>query len=348
MAKPIFVQGSDYAFDTTEEHTFMYNWNSSNIQSVANILTIRDNDTLEIIYQEPQNTLLLKHVLPANILSNGTLYNATIKVVDRDGNESSESDSILFYCFSKPIVTPTINDNEVIQNSSCTVGINYYQAEGEELQSFKVELYNKNKELIYTSSIKYDISSTVTLTDLEDNTTYYIKIGYETINHMQSKCDFIAFHVDYIAPDFYAYITVENRFKFGDIQFTSNLVSVEGKSSEIDLNYINNDKVDLKNGEKVIFDENFNLNNNYSLIIRAENLQTNKIFTILKNENNTVSLKWRIDEEENFYVELTSQSNNLINIFMSNHIQCTETDMIKIMVRCLNHRFDILVRKEEL
>ena len=344
MAKPKFRQGSDYAFDATHEHTFEYSWDGSNVQSVGNILTIRNNKTNELVYNGQISSLLLKHILPANTLTNGILYNAVIQVIDRDNNLSAISDPILFYCYTQPTLTTTLSYDEIIQTSSCTIGIIYEQLEGEEIQSFKIELYNSFRELIYTSNLKYNPSSTVVLNGLEDNATYYVQAVCETINHMIAESGLIRINVDYIKPDLYAYINVENRFNYGDIVFTSNLVSIEGRSEN--PIFIDDEYIDTINGSKVIFDENFSLDKNFSLILKGYNIQTNKIFTILKNEDNVVEMEWRIDENKKYYVQLSSKTNNLINIFMSNHIFCNDTTLIKIMVRCKNHYFDIIIEED--
>ena len=345
MTKPKFIQGSDYAFDATTEHIFEYSWDSSNVQSVGSILTIRINDeTDKVIYGEKTNSLLLKHVLPANTLKNGVLYNAVIQVVDRQNNLSPASDPILFYCYTQPTITTTLSDNEIIQNSSCTVGITYNQPEGEELQSFNIELYNRFRELIYTSSMKYDLSSTVTLTGLEDNTNYYVQAVGETINHMITKSGLIRIDVEYIQPDLYAYINVENRYNYGDIVFTSNLVSIEGHSDN--PVFIGGEYIDTINGTPVRFDEDFELDKNFSLILKGYNFQTNKVLMILKNDNVSIEVKWRIDENGEYYIQVSAQTNNLINIFMSNHMTCTDTTLVKIMMRCKNHHFDIVIKED--
>jgi len=342
--KPKFIRGSDYAFDATTERIFEYSWSNSNVQSVGSILTVRNNSTDKIVYTGKTDSLLLKSVLPANTLTNGTLYNATIQVVDRNNNISTASDPVLFYCFTQPIISITLTNDEVIQNSSCAVGIIYEQPEGEELQEFKINLYNGFRELIYTSNMKYDPSSTVTLNNLEDGMAYYVEAICNTINYMTAESGLIRINVEYIKPDMYAYISVENRFNYGDIVFTSNLVSVEGRSEN--PKYINNEYVDTINGTQVIFDENFSLDNNYSLVLKGYNFQKNKIFMTLKNRNNAISLRWRITESNQYYVEVSSQTNNLINIFMSNHIIYTDTIKLKIMVRCVDHHFDIFIRED--
>ena len=345
MLKPKFIRGSDYAFDATTEHIFEYSWDSSNVQSVGSILTIKNNLTNGVTYNKRTDTLLLKHALPANTLTNGVLYNATIQVIDRNNNLSPASDPVLFYCFTQPTVNITLAYDEVIQNSSCPVGVVYSQPEGEEMQAFKIELYNGFRELIYTSNMKYDSSATVTLNNLEDNMAYYVQVVCSTINHMTATSGLIRINVDYIKPELYAYIFVENRYNYGDIVFTSNLVSVEGRSDN--PVFIKDECVDTVNGTPVIFDENFSLDDDYSLILKGYNFQKNKIFMILKNKNNTISLKWRIDENDEYYVELSSQTNNLINLFMSNHIACTNATRLKIMIRCVNHHFDVFVKEDD-
>ena len=344
MTKPKFIQGSDYAFDATTEHVFEYSWDSSNIQSVASILTIRNNETNVQIYNYRKNSLLLKHVLPANTLTNGVLYNAVIQVVDRQNNISPASDPILFYCYTQPTITTTLTDGEIIQNSSCTVGITYEQPEGEELQSFNVELYNGFKELIYTSNMKYDLSSTITLTGLEDNMTYYVQAVGETINHMIAKSGLIHINVEYIQPDLYAYINVENRYNYGDIVFTSNLVSIEGHSDN--PVFIGDDYLDTISGTPVRFDEDFELDKNFSLILKGYNFQANKVLLLLKNNNVSIETKWRIDENGEYYIQVLAQNNNLVNLFMSNHMACTDTTLVKVMMRCKNHHFDIIIKED--
>lgn len=343
--KPKFIRGSDYAFDATTERIFEYSWGNSNVQSVGSILTVRNNSTDKVVYSGRTDSLLLKNVLPANTLTNGILYNATIQVVDRNNNVSTASDPILFYCFTQPTISITLTNDEVIQNSSCTVGIIYEQPEGEELQEFKINLYNGFRELIYTSNMKYDPSSTVTLNNLEDGMAYYVEAICNTINYMTAESGLIRINVEYIKPDMYAYISVENRFNYGDIVFTSNLVSVEGRSEN--PKYINNEYVDTINGTPVIFDESFSLDNNYSLVLKGYDFQKNKIFMILKNRTSTVNLKWRTVGDDKWYVELTSQTGNLTNVFMSNHITYIASTKLKIMIRCVDHHFDILIREDD-
>lgn len=340
MAKPIFMQGSDYAFDSKNEHIFRFMWSNTNPQAVANTLTIRNNNTNAVVYSKTQNTLLLQHVLEADVLTNGVLYNASIIVTDINGSISGESSPILFYCYSTPVFN--INVDSVIQSSSCSIGVDYSQSEGEELQVFKVELYNSSKELLYTSSLKYSTTSTVQFNNLIDNTTYYVKAVGQTANHMSVESDYVMFTVNYISPSFYAYITAENRYNYGDIQFTSNLVSIEGKSIGEAETYINNEYIDTVNGTAIKFEDDFTIQNNFSLILTGYGLLENQLILTATNLKGILNLYARKNESGKFYVELNVVENEITkNIVFSNRLDVTSSDLIKIILRHKDGYFDL-------
>lgn len=340
MAKPIFMQGSDYAFDAKNKHTFQFMWSNTNPQAIANTLTIRINNTNTVVYSKTQNTLLLQHVLEAGVLTNGVLYNASITVTDINGNVSGESSPILFYCYSTPVFN--INVESVIQSSSCSIGVNYSQSEGEELQVFKIELYNSSKELLYTSSLKYSTTSTVQLNNLIDNTTYYVKAVGQTANHMGVESDYVMFTVNYISPSFYAYITAENRFNYGDIQFTSNLVSIEGKSIGGTETYINNEYVDTVNGTAIKFEDDFTIQNDFSLILTGYNLLENQLILTATNLKGILNLYARKNGSGEFYVELNVIENGITKIInLSNRLNVLSSELLKIIVRHRDGYFDI-------
>ena len=346
MAKPIFSYNSSYAFDATKEHVFNFMWSNTNNQAVANTLEIRNNETNVVVYSQTQNTLLLQHTLQPNTLTNGILYNAYLTVTDINGTVSGKSDAILFYCYTTP--TLTVDVDNVIQTSSCSIGVNYSQPENEELQVFKIELYNSSKELLYTSSLKYSITSTVQFNGLVDNTTYYVKAIGQTINHMDVESDYIMFTVNYISPDFYAYITAENRYNYGDIQFTSNLVSIEGSTIDgSEAVYINNEYIDTVNGSGIKFDENFNINNDFRLIMSGYNLIPGQPFLILSNLHSYIYLYSRLDETNNHYIELNVIENNEKKIInFSNKLMVSQQDLIHITLTHKNGYFNIEIRRD--
>lgn len=266
MAKPILYSTASYAFDAAFPHDFMFQYSGS--QAVSNTLVIRNNASNDIVYEGTTTTMQLKHTIPANTLINGILYSVTVCVTDTNGVNSSVSEPVLFYCYTTPTFKINISTNQIIESASYQVEISYEQSEGEQLQSFQVSLYDLNKQLIYSSSTRYDSSLAVTIGNLEDNTSYYIRATGETINHMSVDTDFILFSVDYILPSMYSYIVVENIRDEGYMKITSNVLSIEGMTLDgSDPIYINDDYIDTVNGSKIAFNHGYKIADNFYLRI---------------------------------------------------------------------------------
>ena len=99
LTTPILYSVS--AFDA--QNSFIFQFASiGGSQVVANTLTIKDNATLTTVYSATQTTFKFEHILPANTLTNGTYYQATLTTKDAQGNISNASAPIQFYCYSQP------------------------------------------------------------------------------------------------------------------------------------------------------------------------------------------------------------------------------------------------------
>ena len=355
LSKPQLYIDASYAFDARYEREFKYLWPSGNNQSVANTLIIRDNETNTIVYNTKQETLLLKHVLPANTLQNGKTYNVCIQVFDRDNNASELSDTLIFKCYTTPTLSLNIVNEQVIRSSSYLFIVSYNQIEGEELQYYSLELYDGNKQRLYNTGAKYNIEAGITLSDFTDNTSYYIKAYGQTINHMEIETDFILFHVEYIKPELYSYMTVENRELYGDIQFTSFLVSIEGKGVNGEPTYIDGDYVDTINGTDIRFDDNFSINNGLISLV-GRNFKINEPFLIMKNNTyHTMTFTWKYGtyEKENdiekWYVELKCVDNRVITYHMSNLILPPDDNkLLDIQIKIVNNYIDITVKNADI
>ena len=355
LSKPQLYIDASYAFDARYKREFKYLWPSGNNQSVANTLIIRDNETNTIVYNTKQETLLLKHVLPANTLQNGKTYNVCIQVFDRDNNASELSDTLIFKCYTTPTLSLNIVNEQVIRSSSYLFIVSYNQIEGEELQYYSLELYDGNKQRLYNTGAKYNIEAGITLSDFTDNTSYYIKAYGQTINHMEIETDFILFHVEYIKPELYSYMTVENRELYGDIQFTSFLVSIEGKGVNGEPTYIDGDYVDTINGTDIRFDDNFSINNGLISLV-GRNFKINEPFLIMKNNTyHTMTFTWKYGtyEKENdiekWYVELKCVDNRVITYHMSNLILPPDDNkLLDIQIKIVNNYIDITVKNADI
>ena len=89
---------STAAFDATKTHDFEF-FVVGGSQVVANTLTIKTNSTSGTpvqVYSARQATYRFVHTLPANTLTNGTYYQATLTTEDDAGNKSTPSLPIQF------------------------------------------------------------------------------------------------------------------------------------------------------------------------------------------------------------------------------------------------------------
>lgn len=264
MSKPILFQTASYAFDSAKAHDFEFQY--SGPQACSNTLIIRNNETSEVVYQAAENTMQLKHTLPAGSLANGILYNVRVFTTDRDGNNSELSDTLIFYCYSTPSFDINITENQIISDSSCQVTVSYVQKEEEPLQSYHVTLYNTNKQALYTSPVRYDTALPVSIGSLEDNAAYYIRATGETVNHMLLDTGYIYFMVKYIQPNYYSFLVAENNRGAGVIDLTSFIVSIEGRTLDgTDPQFLEGDLSDTVDGSGIVFDHGFQISSNFLL-----------------------------------------------------------------------------------
>lgn len=351
MAKPILSAESAYAFDATTSKIFTYRWASDQSQSVGNILRIRNNANNTTVYEEQISTLKLQHELPANILTNGTTYNVSIAVVCSNGTTSDYSDTVLFTCYSTPSFSVSINSNQVVESSSIPVYISYNQSEGEQLQYFTLYLYDSNKNIIDRSGTKYDIDSSFSFGNLQDNTAYYVSASGQTVNHMSISTDLIPFTVDYITPTYYSLVTAENVKDGGYVQISCHLVSVEGTTDGEPI-YIDDEYVDTKNGPNVRFDEGFIISNDFTICASGYGfLQNELLMKAMNKSGNSVQIwirkgKYDVnDDSEKWFIELRSGSETVYCTNLSNYFDYSQGDTLYIWIKRKNNYYAVHVAK---
>ena len=262
-----------------------------------------DNITNTLVYDEIQEGFKLSHILPLGSLMNGEGYYGTISVFDVDGVESAASNAWMFYCYSTPTVTLNIENNQIVRNSSYDIIVNYFQPEGELLDAYKLYLYNGLHELVYTTDVIYDVSSmTVSLTNLEDNTDYYVQVEGSTVNGLEFITEEYHFYVEYINANVFMVCGLENVD--GKIQVQSNVIAIEGTCT-VEQKYIDG-AIDVRTGY-VYFDENFQLSNNLSLLLTGYDFQVNQMVC---NIGNTAYVYFRqgayesTNNQSKYYFEL--------------------------------------------
>ena len=340
------------AFDSTVQHEFGFIFNGN--QVMKNRLIIRDNSTNTVIYNQIQETMQLKHILPINILTNGKLYNAAIQVYDINNNESPESDKVLFYCYS----SPTFNFNnfiehQVVNNSFYDFNLSYSQSEGEILNSYQIILYSSTKVEIYNSGIKYDDKLSCNINGLLDGNTYFIRAIGETLNGMSLDTGFIEFSVKYIKPSSFSIVDLENKYDQGMTRISSKIILITGKTGKTPI-YIDNSKLDLRN-DYIVFDKGFEINNDSYLDLQGSHIPyySTILYSLDTTNSNLLDLKLMYgDFTENnigkkIYLLLTVKSGNLTYTLTSNYIdEPLETDILVIELSRKNNIYLLKLSKK--
>ena len=338
------------SFDATHDFIFKFKWNGS--QSFGNILAIRNNETNNIIYQKAQTTMQLQHVLEGNTLTNGILYNVRVASIDVNGNVSDYSNPVLFYCYSTPtFIFKNIDDNQIIQNSSYQSYLEYFQPEGETLNTFEITLYDLSKSKIYSSGILYSSANELSylLSDLEDNQSYYIRATGITTTGMEIETKYIYFSVNYEQPSAYSILTLENVKNEGHIKLQSNIKIVECYTEKTP-EYIHGEYIDLTDNILGIND-GFSLDNNFIINFSGYNFSEGLIMQLFDGRN-TINLYYRkgsydINKNiEKVFIELLVPVGFTTYCCYSNFLDVpTDTDELSVWLKKKSGLFSITLSK---
>lgn len=298
------------AFDATKEQVFTFT-SISGSQVVANTLTIKDNATLTTVYSQTQTTYRFEHTLPANTLTNGTYYQATLTTKDAQGNESSPSNSIQFYCYSEPtFVISNMPTGNVVTNSSFAFNVTYNQIQGEILNAYVFNLYSASGVLISTSGTMYNTDSTLPLTlsylfsGFEDKASYSVEVTGITTNGTQITTGRIGFTTSYTTPDTFSYLFLANNCKGGYITIESNIINIDGETNPDPATYIYNKEIDVRaDGNYVQWVKGYEINGNWTMRIWGRNFRPNQeIFRFSNTSGDIITITYRESRKVNYTV----------------------------------------------
>lgn len=342
------------AFDSTNEQNFTFNVIGGS-QVVANKLTIKDNTTLSVIYEETQTTYKFQHTLPSGTLTNGNYYQATIQTQDAEGNLSNTSNIIQFYCYTQPTFEFTnIPVNNLINNSSFNFEVTYNQTQGEILNAYVFNLYSASGALISTSNTQYNTNTSLPLTisylfsGFEDSTQYQIQCTGVTTQGTQIDTGTVTFNVAYIQPSIYSYFFLTNNCDEGYITFQSNVVGVPGTSNPTPPIFIDGKEVDLTtDGSYVQWSEGFEVEGNWTASIWGRNFVNNKVISQFTNNNGDNIYIYYRNNGEDTWAELKVIPNGWqfgYNIYSTSITAPTIEEQIFIWVRNIDNLYDIEIQ----
>lgn len=348
LSKPLLY--AQVAFDSTQSNTFIFNVVGGQ-QVVKNQLTIRNNVTNVIVYQQTQVTFQFQHIVPANTLTNGEYYSATLVTYDAQDNVSPTSNTIQFYCFSQPVFAFTnIPVTNIIENSSYNFELQYDQAQGELLNSYIINLYDSTQSQISTSGTQYVTVSTpppitvnYTFGGFEDKITYYIEGIGLTVNGTQITTGKIQFTVTYVAPVAFTTIELTNNCSGGYINIQSNLALIEGQSNPSPPIYIDNKEVDLRvNGSWVKWVQGYQINGDFTAKVWSRDITKNSTILTFTNESNQIiSLRYMVDSADNtkVYVDLTVD--NEYYIYSQSIVVPPSAETVCIQIRRIKNVYEL-------
>ncbi len=306
------------AFDATKEQVFTFA-SISGSQVVANTLTIKDNATLTTVYSQTQTTYRFEHILPANTLTNGAYYQATLTTKDAQGNESSQSAPIQFYCFTQPSFTiSNMPSGNVVANSSFSFDVQYNQIQGEILNAYVFNLYGASGVLISTSGTLYNTSSALPLTisylfsGFEDKASYSIEVTGVTTNGTQITTGRVNFTTNYTSPDTFSFLFLTNNCQGGYITIESNVIGIDGDTGDTEPIYIDGKEIDLRQeGSYVQWASGYTVSDNWTMrlwgreftanqeIFRFSTIDGDIIYIIYCNNNNQCWYEMRAVHNDN-------------------------------------------------
>ena len=351
LTTPILYSVS--AFDATQAQTFLFNVLGGS-QVVANTLTIKNNATLATVYSETQTTFKFTHILPANTLTNGTYYQATLTTKDAQGNESNVSSPIQFYCYSQPsFAISNMPSSNVVRNSSFAFEVTYNQAEGETLNEYIFNLYSASGALVSTSGTMYNISAELPLvvsylfSGFEDNASYSIEVNGITANGTQITTGRITFTTDYTKPDVFSFLFLTNNCKGGYITIKSNIIGINGVSNPETPTYIDNKEIDLRaDGSYVEWLEGYVITGNWTLRIWGREFTPNsEIFRFSNINGDIITIDYCADDTYCWFELKVKHSDWLWGyVTESSHIALpSEGEQMFCWLRKVNNLYDLMI-----
>lgn len=241
LTTPTLMQQN--AFDATQAHVFTFNVYSGS-QITGSKLTIKNNATLETVYDGTVTSYAFEHTVPANTLTNGVYYQASIQTMDAQGNFSPASNIIQFYCYSTPtLVFNNIPTANIIPSASFAFEVKYNQAEGEALDSYVFNLYTTAGTLISTSGRLYNTTTTVptvfayTFSGFNNGEDYDVEVNAVTVEGTQITTGKKTVFVQYSQPGMFSSLYLTNNCKNGYITIQANVIGINGESEPSPPNY---------------------------------------------------------------------------------------------------------------
>lgn len=298
LTRPVLLNMA--AFDATQQSIFRFNVVGGD-QVVKNRLVIRNNSTDTSVYDEEQTTFRFEHIVPANTLTNGTYYNATVYTFNNSDTSSAASNTIQFYCYTTPVLEFTnISESGVVNNSSYSFDFTYSQNENEPLNSYVINLHNIAGSIISTSGETYVDSTTVpldlsyTFAGFEDGVGYGVEVIGTTINNTIIRTGIIHFSVVYTRPNVYTLLELRNNCAEGYVNILSNIAIIDGEVIPGPPVFIDNKELDLRqDGQYITWNTGYTIPGDFTgILVGRDFTPYKKIFQMSNINGDIIEINW--------------------------------------------------------
>lgn len=269
LQRPYDINIRGQTIDGNEEYTLR--WRITGDISVAYRVIIKDNITDNEVYNSGKIvSYATSHVIPSDQLSNGEEYNLIIRLYD-DNDNTRDSDRVVFQTSSRPVIN--VNSIGTVSNQSYEFTATYTQAESVSVRSYVVYLYNEQGNLISQSPIKTSSTLEHIFYSLQSERTYFVEFSATSNRGLVGTSGLIQFDVLYTQPSVNVRINAENtedagiKLSWDVIQIIGELVNSEEDLESLfvtDPNDSDNQFINLKQSDGIIFDEGFNSKKNFT------------------------------------------------------------------------------------
>lgn len=271
LATPILSNIS--TFDPSESNIISFYYTGGQIEKKRLVIK---NNTGTIVYDNTQLGMRLDYELPAQKLTAGQQYTAQIQVFDFNGDSSELSSSVIFYCFSKPIVNLSTPPSE-INSAQYTTQFSYNQKEADTIKQYRYELYDAQHQLVSTSEYFYDNNHySYTFRGLKNLTSYYIKCTGETVHNVSFDTGFTKLIINYVVQPNNMILRTTNNSTEGYITVDCNIIDI-GYKVDNDNYSFGKDGVTLVNNN-VVYNSGFSFSDDFSIFIKAKKVPLDSTF----------------------------------------------------------------------
>ena len=316
------------------EEDMTISWNVSGDIQVKYQVLIYDNSDDTLLHDSGEITSYSNaHIISGGIISNGNECKFKINIWNTSSDIAS-SDFEIFQTSSKPVVSLSIS--EVISSPNYLFEPSYSQAENVNLKSWRFIIYNENEVEIENSGIQTSQNFNYLINNLKSNYNYYVEVQVTSAKNITVTTGKIAFQVSYSSPEVALNLQANNHGKCG-IKLTWDVIQIIGKIAEGSISYIDNDWIDLTNGQ-ISFLDGFKIENDFILKIWLKNIPVETDFLKIVNEYGDISLNYynnKIHAFKNLYM------GGIIPHFASNTFDMTAGDTVFIFMQQINNLIEL-------